>query len=43
MADPGFYQQSRTAIVETNTQLEAIEAELAATYARWEELESLDH
>jgi len=40
MAAPEFYQQDRPAIVRATEQLETLEAELAATYARWEELES---
>ncbi|NQT14540.1 MAG: ATP-binding cassette domain-containing protein, partial [Planctomycetes bacterium] len=42
MADPAFYQQDRDTIVEFNTELESIDRELAAAYARWEELESLE-
>jgi ATP-binding cassette subfamily F protein uup len=42
MADPAFYQQDRDVIVEVNAELESIDRELAAAYARWEELESLE-
>jgi ATP-binding cassette subfamily F protein uup len=41
MADPAFYQQDRRAIVEVNAELESVQSELAAVYARWESLESL--
>lgn len=41
MADPSFYRQDGAAIAESRDRLEAIESELAAAYARWEELESL--
>ena len=41
MADPAFYQQDRDTIVEFNTELESVDRQLAAAYARWEELESL--
>lgn len=41
MADPSFYRQDGTAIAESRSRLEAIESELAAAYARWEELEAL--
>ncbi|MHB1557578.1 MAG: ATP-binding cassette domain-containing protein [Isosphaeraceae bacterium] len=41
MADPSFYRQDGAAIAESRGRLEAIESELAAAYARWEELEAL--
>jgi ATP-binding cassette subfamily F protein uup len=41
LADPGFYQREAAAAPAVRTRLDAIEAELAAAYARWEELESL--
>ena len=42
MAEPGFYQKDRDAIVQTTDELKEIEGKLAAVYARWEELESLE-
>jgi ATP-binding cassette subfamily F protein uup len=42
MADPAFYRKDAGAIVETRARLESLEAELAAAYERWEELEGLD-
>ena len=39
MAAQGFYQQQRDAIVATSDRLRRLEEELAAAYARWEELE----
>jgi ATP-binding cassette subfamily F protein uup len=41
MADPAFYQGSGTEISVTRDRLGALEAELAAAYARWEALEAL--
>jgi ATP-binding cassette subfamily F protein uup len=41
MADPTFYQQDRSRIVEAKARLEALEERLRDTYARWEHLESL--
>ena len=41
MADPAFYRQDGGAIAEAKARLEAIEAELAIAYERWEALESL--
>lgn len=41
MADPGFYQQPGDKIAAASRELEQIEAELAAAYARWEALEAL--
>jgi ABC transport system ATP-binding/permease protein len=42
MSDPSFYKRDRTEIAEASAQLEALERDLAATYQRWEALESLD-
>ena len=41
MADPAFYRKDGTAIADTKTRLDAIEAELATAYERWETLEAL--
>ena len=41
MADPDFYRTAGTQVAATTARLETIEAELAETYARWEELEAL--
>ncbi|MDH3454388.1 MAG: ABC transporter ATP-binding protein, partial [Desulfuromonadales bacterium] len=41
MADPAFYRSAGTQVATTTARLETVEAELAATYARWEELDSL--
>jgi ATP-binding cassette subfamily F protein uup len=41
MADPGFYRLERSAIAESNAKLEAMEAELATAYERWEVLDGL--
>jgi ATP-binding cassette subfamily F protein uup len=41
MANPDFYRTSGTQVAATTARLETIEAELAGTYARWEELEAL--
>ncbi len=41
MADPSFYRQDGGAIAEAKARLESIESELAAAYARWEELEAM--
>ncbi len=41
MASPGFYQQDGPAIAGVAKQLEELQAQLAAAYARWETLESL--
>jgi ATP-binding cassette subfamily F protein uup len=40
MAAPQFYQQDRAAIVRKNEQVQALEADLAQAYSRWEDLES---
>jgi ATP-binding cassette subfamily F protein uup len=39
MGQPAFYQQPSDAIVEAQQQLKEIEAQLAAAYQRWQELE----
>jgi ATP-binding cassette subfamily F protein uup len=39
MADPAFYQRDSAGIAEAVQQLKDLEAELAAAYRRWEELE----
>jgi ATP-binding cassette subfamily F protein uup len=41
MADPAFYRQDPAEIVKTNARLQALQAELAAAYERWELLETL--
>ncbi len=38
--DPGFYRQPGVDIAATMERLRAVAAELAASYARWDELES---
>jgi ATP-binding cassette subfamily F protein uup len=40
MADPAFYERTGDAIATTAKRLEQLEQELAAAYARWEELEA---
>ena len=40
LADPGFYRTSGSEVAQCNSRLEELEIELAATYCRWEELES---
>jgi ATP-binding cassette subfamily F protein uup len=40
MADPAFYQRGHT-VAETTQRLAAVEAELEASFARWEQLETL--
>ncbi len=40
-ADPAFYRRSKDEITAALARLEAMEAELAAVYARWEQLEQL--
>jgi ATP-binding cassette subfamily F protein uup len=42
MADPAFYRQGGTRIVEAKEHLETIKAALQKAYARWEELEALN-
>ncbi len=39
-ADPAFYKQEPTAIARQAEELRALEAELAAAYARWEALDA---
>ncbi len=39
LADPALYQTEADAIIAVKTRLEAVDAELAAAYARWEALE----
>ncbi len=41
MAEPNFYQQSPTKIAAAQAELKSLEAELAAAFKRWEELEAL--
>ena len=41
MADPDFYRTAGGQVATTTTRLETIEAELAETYVRWEELAAL--
>jgi len=41
MAEPEFYKRPREAIAEATASAKRIEAELAETYARWEQLEGL--
>jgi ATP-binding cassette subfamily F protein uup len=41
MAEPGFYQQPASVISARQSELKGLEAELAATYQRWEELDML--
>ena len=41
MADPDFYRTSGEQVAAATTRLETAETELTATYARWEELDSL--
>ena len=40
MSEPGFYQGEAETIAATSQRLEELEAELAAAYQRWEELET---
>jgi ATP-binding cassette subfamily F protein uup len=42
MAAEDFYQRERAVITEAKQRLEDVEAEIAAAYTRWEELEALD-
>ena len=42
MASPGFYQRDGAEIARSKARLEAVEAELAAAFERWEALEGLD-
>jgi ATP-binding cassette subfamily F protein uup len=41
MAQPQFYQQPGAKIAEEQARLKTLECQLAAAYARWEELEQL--
>ena len=41
MADPDFYRRQREQIVQTTTELEEVEKQLADAYERWETLEQL--
>ncbi len=41
MADPTFYQQESATISKAKERVAALEQELAAAYARWEELEAI--
>ncbi|MCK4509065.1 MAG: ATP-binding cassette domain-containing protein, partial [Desulfuromonadales bacterium] len=43
MADPDFYRTAGEQVATTTTRLEMIETELAETYTRWEELDSLSN
>ncbi|NCT69183.1 MAG: ATP-binding cassette domain-containing protein [Rhodanobacteraceae bacterium] len=40
MQEPAFYQQDSAAIVATNSELAALQAELDAAYLRWQELDA---
>ena len=40
MSDPRFFRQEGARIAEARVELEATEAGIAATYARWEALET---
>jgi ABC transport system ATP-binding/permease protein len=42
MGNPAFYQRDRAEITRSNARLEAIEAELATAFERWEALEGLE-
>jgi ATP-binding cassette subfamily F protein uup len=41
MAEPTFYQQESGVISKAKERVAALEQELAAAYARWEELEAI--
>ncbi len=41
LADPEFYKNAGSEVARLNTRLPELEDELAATYARWEELDAL--
>jgi ATP-binding cassette subfamily F protein uup len=43
MNDPAFYQRDGAAITAHGVELAAVQADLDAAYARWEELEALSH
>ena len=40
MSDPGFYQDDAATIAATTARMQELEAELAAAYERWDELEA---
>jgi ATP-binding cassette subfamily F protein uup len=42
MADPAFYQEAGDRVARAKEELEAVAADLARTYERWEELEGLE-
>ena len=42
MADPAYYQQDADLLSARKTELDDLESKLARSYARWEELESLE-
>ena len=42
MADPAFYQEAGDRVARFREELEAVAADLARTYERWEELEGLE-
>jgi len=42
MADPAFYQEAGDRVARSREELEAVAADLARTYERWEELEGLE-
>ena len=41
MGDPGLYKKEKSDLITKKTRLESVKTELAAVYARWEELEQL--
>jgi ATP-binding cassette subfamily F protein uup len=41
MADPNFYRENGKKVTAYKARLEIVERELAAVYARWDELETL--
>jgi ATP-binding cassette subfamily F protein uup len=41
LSDPAFYKEAGAEVAVLNARLEALEAELAKAYRRWEELEGL--
>ena len=41
LADPGFYAREPGSVAGVKSRLEAIEQEITATFARWEELEAV--
>jgi ATP-binding cassette subfamily F protein uup len=42
MSDPAFYQGDGKRVADAKAELEAVAADLARSYARWEELENLE-